>query len=357
MPTHSQLTEAAIRHQVYLERLKTGYVRDFLLVFEETDAVIRQSFIELGIEDLSDLSRRELETLIQDLTVKEAELFETAITRWIEQLPDLAEYEAEHEMRTLQAVADAKTRRKLKIPSAKKLAKESLQRPVQAFGKRVEDVAADWSKTSIDRTNKAIRNGYAQGKTVPQIVRELRGTKPLKYKDGVEEINRRAAATVVRTGVQQVASTARQVMYEENADLVTGYEWVSTLDNVTTATCRSLDGQHFQTGKGPLPPIHPNCRSTTTPDLSSEFDFLDKGATRSAADGPTAANTTYYEWLKGQHEEFQDEVLGPTRGELFREGGLSVDRFRELQLDKNFEPITLAEMRELEPQAFARAGL
>lgn len=169
------------------------------------------------------------------------------------------------------------------------------------------------------------------------------------------EVTKKQAATVVRTAVQQVASTARQVTYEENADVVIGYEWLSTLDGKTSSICRALDGQTFKTGEGPLPPIHPNCRSSTVPTLDPAFDFLDKGATRSSADGYVDADLSYYDWLKTQNNEFQDHVLGPTRAKLFRDGGLTAKEFGSLQLDKNFDPITLNQMKQLEPLAFERA--
>jgi len=52
---------------------------------------------------------------------------------------------------------------------------------------------------------------------------------------------------------------------------------------------------------------------------------LHTGATRFSrgADGDAKyvpADMTYYEWLKTQPKEFQDDVLGKTRGKLFREG-------------------------------------
>ena len=45
------------------------------------------------------------------------------------------------------------------------------------------------------------------------------------------------------------------------------------------------------------------------------------------------------------------------RAKLFREGGLTVERFAELQLDRNFAPLTLARMKVLEPLAFEQAGI
>lgn len=104
-----------------------------------------------------------------------------------------------------------------------------------------------------------------------------------------------------------------------------------------------------------------NCRTTYTYALDKRFDVLDKGATRASrgADGgeQVPSRETYYSWLKDQPAGFQDEAIGPQRAKLLREGGLSADRFSRLQLDKNFQPLTLERMKELEPLAFDRAGL
>jgi hypothetical protein len=139
--------------------------------------------------------------------------------------------------------------------------------------------------------------------------------------------------------------------------MVKQYEWVSTLDRRTTTTCKSLDNRKFDVGKGPTPPIHVNCRSTTIAVLDPKFDFLIQGRTRSAEFGPVSGDASYYDWLKRQPEGFQVQALGPTRAKLFREGGLSADDFSKLQLDRNFQPLTLDEMRALEPEAFKAAGL
>ena len=48
-------------------------------------------------------------------------------------------------------------------------------------------------------------------------------------------------------------------------------------------------------------------------------------------------------------------AIGPQRGKLLRDGGLSSEKFGELQLSKSFEPLTLDEMRKLEPEAFKEA--
>ncbi|MNT13393.1 hypothetical protein D3C72_1483620 [compost metagenome] len=86
-----------------------------------------------------------------------------------------------------------------------------------------------------------------------------------------------------------------------------------------------------------------------------------KDATRaSIGDGgaqQVRADLSYYDWLKQQPAAFQDRAIGPVRAKLLREGGLSVARFAELQLDRNFAPLTLVQMKALEPLAFEKARL
>jgi hypothetical protein len=104
-----------------------------------------------------------------------------------------------------------------------------------------------------------------------------------------------------------------------------------------------------------------NCRSVVTSVLSEEFDFLDEGATRASkgAEGgkQVDASLGYYDWLKKQPVSFQNAAIGNTRATLLRNGGLTSTEFARLSLGKNFKPLTLDEMRRLEPAVFERAGL
>lgn len=125
--------------------------------------------------------------------------------------------------------------------------------------------------------------------------------------------------------------------------------------------CASLDRREFAIDKGPRPPRHPNCRCTTVPVLKREFAFLSEGGTRASAGAgggkQVDAGLDYFEWLKLQPRSFIDVAIGPARAKLLLDGGLSAGRFAALQLDRRFEPLTLAEMKKIEPIAFARAGL
>jgi len=122
-----------------------------------------------------------------------------------------------------------------------------------------------------------------------------------------------------------------------------------------------MDGKTFDIGKGPRPPIHINCRSTMVGVLDERFKSLREGATRSVRGpdgvGSISAKDGYYEWLKQQPKDFQDSAIGPVRAKLMNDGGLSAKRFGELNLSNQFQPLTLAEMKKLEPTAFEKAGI
>lgn len=273
-------------------------------------------------------------------------------------LANVALAAADFERRALESVV-AKAKRPAKVAPAEAPAEAAGALPLSATGALPEDFVEQWLAGVPRKVTQRIAQGYARGETVEELTRAIRGTKARNFRDGLLDVTRREAEAVARTTVQHYASAGRQATWEANKDVVSGYRFVATLDSRTTATCRSLDGQVFELGKGPVPPVHINCRSTTVAELNPRLglDFLDTGATRSSKDGYVPAELSYYDWLGTQPAAFQNDVLGPTRAELFRKGGLSADEFASLQLDRSFRPTTLDEMRRREPLAFERAGL
>lgn len=351
-----QLVEQSTRHQVYLERLKGGEVNQFAAFLKRIDRSIR---LRLAGEALTEYSRTRLNKLLKqinnDLSVIYSDYWNTLSGNLI----DLAEYEAGFEARSLGNVVGFEA----VIPAATQVAAAVTAAPLSVRGtdggKLLEPFIKDWSANEVKRVSGAIRQGAFEGQTTQQILQVVRGTRANGYRDGVLAISNRNAEAIVRTAVQHVSSVARMETWKANSDIVEGYRWSSTLDSKTSPICRSLSGKVFKTGNGPVPPAHIRCRSTTTPVLDSRFDFLSEDATQ-AARGPDGkvyrvdADLTYYQWLKKQPAAFQDQALGKTRAQLFRDGGLTAERFAELNLDRNFKPMTLAQMREIEPTAFER---
>ena len=122
---------------------------------------------------------------------------------------------------------------------------------------------------------------------------------------------------LVRTSINQVANTASQQVYEANQDNTKKYRYVATLDSRTSSICAALDGREFEYGKGPMPPQHFNCRSTTVPIIDPDILPPSTIAKRASADGPVPINTSYGQWLKDQPLSVQQDVLGPGKVPYF----------------------------------------
>ena len=155
--------------------------------------------------------------------------------------------------------------------------------------------------------------------------------------------------TLVRTSVNQVANAASQQVYEANQDITKRYRYVATLDTRTSAICRALDGREFEYGKGPEPPQHFNCRSTTVPVIEQEEDETPLPVGRRAAQGGMVpANQSYGEWLSKQSKSRQAEALGEARVPYFKRLSAKYgprDAIAKLVRDDGSE-LTLADLRK-----------
>jgi SPP1 gp7 family putative phage head morphogenesis protein len=352
----TDLITATIKNQVMLEGLKTHEVVQFSKFLKEMDVALKKqlSAVQIGL-----LTRTRLEKLLVAVDNTLTELFGGYNSHLATVLTELAQYQSEFEAKSLEAaIKQSKLPFEVVIPAAAQVKAAIFSNPLDAAGgKLLEPFIQDWSQSEVDRVTGAIRQGYFQGKTTNEILQIVRGTRANKFSDGILAILNRDAESIVRTAIQHASSVSRLQTLQDNADIVDKYEIVATLDGRTSQTCRSLDGKKFAFGKGPIPPFHIRCRTTFIAVLNDAFSVLSTGRTRSSIDGQVDAKQTYYDWLKTQDKAFQDHALGKARADLFRNGGLSAQRFSELNLDKNFKPLSLDEMRKLEPLAFARAGL
>ena len=349
------LHDISTQNQIIVEKIKAGAVRDYNKIFNEIGASAAKLLQALDVDDLGELTVKQLNKLLSELSdIQTVALFEQ-LEQSVADFEEFSTAQMKLEEKALKSLDDSVELLPLKYQAAYR---KVLKQPISATGELLEPFMKDWARKEVKALNNIVRRGWAEGRTVPQLVREIRGTRARNFKDGVTAVSKRHAEAVVRTSIQQVASHSRQQVWENNDDLVKQYKWSSTLDSRTSTLCRSLDGRVFDIGEGIVPPAHINCRSSTVAVLAPEFDFLDKGRTRFArgTEGRgVSADTTYYQWLKTQNKSVQELALGKERTKLFREGGLSAKRFGELQLSKNFSPMTLEEMQKLEPAAFRQA--
>ena len=65
------------------------------------------------------------------------------------------------------------------------------------------------------------------------------------------------------------------------------------------------------------------------------------------------SSTTIESWMRRQPRWYVDSALGKTRADLFLRGDLKLNKFT----GATGRPLTLAELRKVDAEAFERAGL
>lgn len=353
MPTSEDIYTRA---QVFLERYKQGTVNDVLPVFDDLkglEKIVRRALSSSTV--VGDLNKRQLTALLSDVLKLQQKVVAVFDARLQDELTQFMRVNADLEYEALDAAIVTGSGVSL-TPTVVTLP-QVLQSPIPATGQLLSEFVKGWKTRNLVAANNLIRKGYVNGWTTEQMVQSLIGTKKAGYADGLIGESRRTAESIVRTSVQHVATVQRHDLLSANEQVLDGYQITATLDSSTTTICRSLDGKVFPLHEGPRPPFHVRCRTSIRPKLKKKYAFLEEGGTRSSKDGYVDAKLTYYDWLKKQPAAFQNEALGPTRAKLFRDGGLTADAFARLNLDKRFEPLTLAEMKTKAPAAFRAAGL
>jgi SPP1 gp7 family putative phage head morphogenesis protein len=226
-----------------------------------------------------------------------------------------------------------------------------------------------------------IRSGVVLGKSTPEIVRTVRGTKAFNFEDGIMKLSKRQAEALVRTSVQNVANEARLRTYENNDDLIKAIQWVSTLDTRTTDICIALDGKQWTNDEAktpighnktfPGPTAHWNCRSSQVP-ITKSWNQLNRGRqfnrrnfqsefqrqleqqgfsksqirdivadTRASMDGQVAQDLTFPQWLRKQSKARRVKVLGVERAALFDAGEINLNQLT----NQDNRPLTLEQLR------------
>jgi SPP1 gp7 family putative phage head morphogenesis protein len=188
------------------------------------------------------------------------------------------------------------------------------------------------AESSAERLDLAVRSGVFAGESLDQITRRLVGrlefadfgplsVKQLALAGGeLTKVANNQISTIVRTSVNQVTNQASQAVYAANKKVAPKYEYVATLDSRTSPICQRLDGQIFDYNKGPTPPQHFNCRSTTVPvvdfdRLQKDYPSLEKPPatkldTRPSITGRVPQGTPYGNWLLQQDRKLQVKTLG-----------------------------------------------
>lgn len=142
-------------------------------------------------------------------------------------------------------------------------------------GEVVRKAFQSMSTAEAQMFGQAVRNGILTGESMQSIVRRLKGRLQKADRASVaQQIQKGGLLTarpnnqiraIVRSSITQVTDKAREIVARDNPDVTTQYIYRAVLDSKTTPICRSLDGEVYDWGDGPQPPLHFGCRSIRAP--------------------------------------------------------------------------------------------
>lgn len=371
MPTVNELLRDSVTdHAIDLQQYSTHVVRRLIGLLNRVDADLAAALAR-ALDRLPAVSFtvERLESLLVSVRRMNLQAYVTVNKSLTAELAEFAAVEANYQMDLLRSVIPRQIQYRFRVGriSIEQVRAASMSRPFQ--GRLLRDWTKKLGADRMDVIRNAVRLGYVEGETTSQIVRRIRGTRENLYADGAIQRSRRDLEAVVRTAVNHTAAAARDYAQKANADIIAAVVWTSTLDSRTTEKCIVRDGKRYSVdGHKPIGhripwlggpgKIHWNCRSVAVPVLKSWRQLgIDESklpaSTRASMDGQVPADTTFADWIKRQSAYRQDQVLGPTRGRLMRDGGMKVPDF----YSPSGQFLTLDDLKERNAAAFERAGL
>jgi SPP1 gp7 family putative phage head morphogenesis protein len=328
---NERLQDAAIRHAVDAQRYSRGLAADIVALLNSADqdlldklAVRLARIAERGL-DTGPATTKRIKEMLADLRVINSAVYKKVANALTDELVEFALVEADFQASTLTKA--------LPIEIAATVPAPALLRSLVTTSPMEGHLLTHWTDGMeagrMARIEGEIRKGMVAGEGTDAIVRRIKGTKANGYRDGILDISRRSAQSVVRTATAHVSNVAAQSTWAANSNVVRGWQFLATFDSRTTITCAALSGQVFPVGEGPMPPRHIGCRSHSLPvtksyrEMGLHLDDVPPGD-RASIDGKVAGDLRFDAWLTKKGAATQDDILGPVRAQMFRDGKLKL---------------------------------
>lgn len=377
-------------HAVNLERLKAGQVSKVGKMLKTLEKDLVQEIAAYAPTDVSAMSykQKRLEALLQQTRATIATHYKKISNEHKDALKRVAKIEGDYSQDLINKPVG------VQIASVA-LSPEQL---TAIAGDAVVNgtIQSEWWKRQAEATRQrfadSMRQGMLRGETLDELVRRVRGTKAKGYTDGIMNLSKKQAETLVRTSVQTVANAARIESYKNNADVIKAVQQISTLDGRTSQICIARSGKvwslpdfkpighSIRWAGGPGGNLHWNCRSTVAPVTKSweelGADGIQTGGkpaqdvdayfkkrlkerlgdkisdaqlddmvrnTQASMDGYVPESMDYESWLKTKPEAFQKKILGDPKYKLWKSGKIT---FSDL-IDESNRPLSIDELEKL----------
>jgi SPP1 gp7 family putative phage head morphogenesis protein len=306
-----------VRQQVYIEGYKNGEAVKAEATLDEITAIVLLLSTQLGVDNLGDLTKRQMLAFVADVRAKVKTIFnkDADVT-----MANIGRFMAA-DITMTGKVLEAATGTKVPYSTVNMSWPSVADTPIPNVGMEPNAVVSATQAAILADITAKIKAGYADKQKLQDFARAIVGTGSLKFRDGLASKLKRRWATGVETIIQHTSSMVAFKLQSMASDQ---YVWMAILDSRTTEICRDRNGQVYYFSNGPRPPAHWRCRSFTVPATIVNLQEL----------------PTFYTWIKRQPGTIQDDVLGPSRGRELRAGRVKAD---DLQGFDRTRPLTVNE--------------
>ncbi len=331
MTTNESLIDASIDHQIDLQHYANGVVREEVGELNSDDNELFALLLAALLALSPSATPSQIDAAIGPALLVNDRIYGDVARDLASRMEALAQEEAEYQLALTQSAQD---QRAAPLDTTRTIT-DMLAVPI--IGLTIVDTIRGLAAKRAEAIRRAAQAGFVNGQTADEIVRSLRGTRSAGFTDGLFNTSRHHLETTIRTALSHAVSYTVAAFRELNPNIIRAVVWLSVLDTHTSTWCIARAGKRYTVdaahrpighsydwGAGPGR-YHYNCRSTSAPLLAGEI--------------PNAS--TYADWLSRQSAARQDEVLGPTRGRMYRSGQVSVEGF----LNNRGRLLTLDQLR------------
>lgn len=366
------MTADQLRHEALLQRIATGVLKTQL--YPSLDAAYK-AVKAILYEQEQIRSPAQLNRITKAVSAAILELYEPALEQMNKEFTELAVYEADYYANLIGKWNDVE----LAVPASKTIA-DYVSAALLSLDNGSSVTAGLWSEIVnkskleyIEQYNSIIKTGYVKSATVQQIAKSLQ-----LFNDWLA---RQHAETLARTGVMHYANSARRSMADDNANVIDTEYPLVMFDNRRSQICTGIYVKYskgWPLNQSPIgyPPYHRRCRTSIIygvkgmgpprgfmPTIGAGKDYPEDAEKKPVYKGKKDVGKFKIEqvkygtdldvWMKDQGFAFVADNLGVERAKLLFDGKLSLAQMSDVY----GRPLSIAELKERDRDAFVKAGL
>ncbi len=285
------LLNTVLRHQIYLEGLKSKKNAEFFGVVAKLNVELKRELSNVPFDNLGDMSKRQLGQLLLSLKTTAKRIFDAYLSDIIKWLEAYMHVDFEF-WKFAYGLVDGVTEQDIEeVPEEEKSWNAIGLMPMGANGIVWRTFLAAVGIMGTAKITQLVTQHWANNTKKQELLEALLGTPAAKLNDGLLAKLARDGQSASNTVIQHIAANINATVSKSIWDQ---YQWVSILDSGTTEICRNRAWLIYAYGKGPVPPAHIGCRSSIVP---------------VTARGPLADMPSFQVWAQAQSEAFREDAF------------------------------------------------